>query len=90
MESFKRWNEQIQKTIDERFSKLEQNNQATPVTIESPPETRDDQALAMDRDTTFFNKNIEAEGEKFDAMATGRTKFSKPHALQIDATWHNS
>ncbi|RIB03804.1 hypothetical protein C2G38_2048976 [Gigaspora rosea] len=45
--------------------------------------------LAMDQDTTLFDKNIEAEGENFDTSTIRRTKFNRSHALRNDATWHD-
>ncbi|RIB03676.1 hypothetical protein C2G38_2049074 [Gigaspora rosea] len=46
-------------------------------------------ALVMDRNTTLFDRNIEAEGENFDASTIRRTKFNRSRALRNDATWHD-
>lgn len=46
-------------------------------------------ALAMDQDTTLFDRNVEAEGENFDASTIRRTKFNRLRRTRSDATWHD-
>lgn len=45
--------------------------------------------LAMDRDTTLLERNIEAEGKNFDITTTKRARFSKPQLAKIDTAWYD-
>ncbi|CAG8614895.1 16083_t:CDS:2 [Dentiscutata heterogama] len=45
--------------------------------------------VAMDQDTTLFDRNIEAEEENFDATTTKRKKFKKLRPSRSDTMWHD-
>ncbi|RIB25051.1 hypothetical protein C2G38_2166972 [Gigaspora rosea] len=77
-ENQKRWNEQIQRTINDRFNKLEQ------VAVMAYDEDRH-LVLAMDCDLTLFDRNIEAKEENFNELTIRRAKFNRPRAPWSDA-----
>ncbi|CAG8833861.1 20945_t:CDS:1, partial [Cetraspora pellucida] len=46
-------------------------------------------ALTMDRESTLFDRNIEAEGENFDITTTKKFKISKPRIHKTELIWHD-